>query len=226
MTDLGSESEVLRRRRAIAAVVLIVASVSVGVVVGRMSASIVPTESSRTNVAARQTSEPPKPLPSAAQPAPVAQVPAPVVQPPAPQPAAPQPSKLEIGKDLAGAGSAPASPTPQFAAAAIGEDRSPPADEPKASASGSDGKNGKTSDGGVTVINPAGSEIARDPSRSRVASERSGADTERVAADAGRADPRTAGFEECERRYSSFRREDGTYQPYGGGPRIRCPHLR
>jgi hypothetical protein len=32
--------------------------------------------------------------------------------------------------------------------------------------------------------------------------------------------------EECERRYSSFRRSDGTYQPFGGGPRQRCPHLR
>ncbi len=32
--------------------------------------------------------------------------------------------------------------------------------------------------------------------------------------------------EECERRYASFRRSDGTYQPYGGGPRQRCPHLR
>ena len=29
----------------------------------------------------------------------------------------------------------------------------------------------------------------------------------------------------CERRYSSFRRSDGTYQPYGGGRRQRCPLL-
>jgi hypothetical protein len=34
------------------------------------------------------------------------------------------------------------------------------------------------------------------------------------------------GLEECERRYSSIRRSDGTYQPFGGGPRMRCPHLR
>jgi hypothetical protein len=34
------------------------------------------------------------------------------------------------------------------------------------------------------------------------------------------------GFAECERRYSSFRASDGTYQPYGSGSRARCPHLR
>jgi hypothetical protein len=31
---------------------------------------------------------------------------------------------------------------------------------------------------------------------------------------------------ECERRYSSFRRSDGTYQPYGSRPREVCPLLR
>jgi len=46
---------------------------------------------------------------------------------------------------------------------------------------------------------------------------------------AGRQEPdrsadATAG--QCERRYSSFRRSDGTYQPFDGGPRKRCPLLR
>jgi hypothetical protein len=31
---------------------------------------------------------------------------------------------------------------------------------------------------------------------------------------------------QCERRYSSFRRSDGTYQPYGSGTRRPCPLLR
>ena len=31
---------------------------------------------------------------------------------------------------------------------------------------------------------------------------------------------------ECERRYSSFRASDGTYQPYGRSTRVRCPLLR
>jgi hypothetical protein len=34
------------------------------------------------------------------------------------------------------------------------------------------------------------------------------------------------GIAACERRYSSFRRSDGSYQPFGGGPRLRCPLLR
>jgi hypothetical protein len=33
-------------------------------------------------------------------------------------------------------------------------------------------------------------------------------------------------YAECERRYSSFRRSDGTYQPYGRSSRERCPFLR
>jgi hypothetical protein len=34
------------------------------------------------------------------------------------------------------------------------------------------------------------------------------------------------GIATCERRYTSFRRSDGTYQPFGGGARLRCPFLR
>lgn len=30
----------------------------------------------------------------------------------------------------------------------------------------------------------------------------------------------------CDRRYRSFRWSDGTFQPYGGGPRRLCPYLR
>jgi len=33
------------------------------------------------------------------------------------------------------------------------------------------------------------------------------------------------GIGACERQYASFRRSDGTYQPYDGGPRRRCPLL-
>ena len=210
MTDLARDLVSVRRRRAVAAFVLIIASVSVGAVVGRMSASIVPAASSRTNVAARQTSEPPKPLASAAQPAPL-------VQPPAPQP-----PKLEITRDLAASGSASASPAPQFVAAAMGESQVSSTDE-KGSADAGDTT---TADSKMAVINPGGSEVAQGTNRSRIASERAGAGTVRAAADAERPEARFGGSEECERRYSSFRREDGTYQPHGGGPRVRCPHLR
>jgi hypothetical protein len=30
----------------------------------------------------------------------------------------------------------------------------------------------------------------------------------------------------CDARFRSFRWSDGTYQPYGGGPRMLCPYLR
>ncbi|MEL6299952.1 MAG: BA14K family protein [Pseudomonadota bacterium] len=33
-------------------------------------------------------------------------------------------------------------------------------------------------------------------------------------------------WERCDDRFRSFRRSDGTYQPYGGGPRRLCPYLR
>jgi hypothetical protein len=32
-------------------------------------------------------------------------------------------------------------------------------------------------------------------------------------------------WEECDERYRSFRWSDGTFQPYGGGPRQLCPYL-
>ena len=33
-------------------------------------------------------------------------------------------------------------------------------------------------------------------------------------------------WEMCDDRYRSFRWSDGTFQPYGGGPRELCPYLR
>jgi len=48
-----------------------------------------------------------------------------------------------------------------------------------------------------------------------------------IAGAAAQADkPDDAAFGQCERRYSSFRRSDSTYQPLDGGPRRRCPLLR
>ena len=32
-------------------------------------------------------------------------------------------------------------------------------------------------------------------------------------------------WERCDNRYKSFRWSDGTFQPYGGGPRQLCPYL-
>jgi hypothetical protein len=33
------------------------------------------------------------------------------------------------------------------------------------------------------------------------------------------------GWQRCDDAYRSFRWEDGTFQPYGGGPRRLCPYL-
>lgn len=33
-------------------------------------------------------------------------------------------------------------------------------------------------------------------------------------------------WEDCDATYRSFRWSDGTFQPYGGGPRQLCPYLR
>jgi hypothetical protein len=54
------------------------------------------------------------------------------------------------------------------------------------------------------------------------------ADSGRPAAAGGQEPDKTADdtVGQCERRYSSFRPSDGTYQPFDGGPRKRCPLLR
>lgn len=50
------------------------------------------------------------------------------------------------------------------------------------------------------------------------------AETESPRAERNRATE--AGMAECERRYSSFRASDGTYQPYDRNSRVLCPFLR
>ena len=72
---------------------------------------------------------------------------------------------------------------------------------------------------GVTLINPGSAEAGRD------AQDR-GASRRESAAAAAPGNPTPAGSEECARRFSSFQPSDGTYQPYGGGRRERCPLLR
>ena len=70
---------------------------------------------------------------------------------------------------------------------------------------------------GVTLINPGSAEARPNPSEpSRPGRESAGKS----------ADSAPAGAEECQRRFSSFRPSDGTYQPFGGAARVRCPLLR
>jgi hypothetical protein len=69
------------------------------------------------------------------------------------------------------------------------------------------------------LINPGSADAGRD------AQDR-GASRRESAAAAAPGNPTPAGSEECARRFSSFQPSDGTYQPYGGGRRERCPLLR
>jgi hypothetical protein len=48
----------------------------------------------------------------------------------------------------------------------------------------------------------------------------------RSGSDEGAGEVDEAALQECERRYASFRRSDGTYQPYNRNFRERCPFLR
>jgi hypothetical protein len=70
----------------------------------------------------------------------------------------------------------------------------------------------------ATLINPDWAK-ARPAPRRRQAEAEAGSDRN-AARNADRA------VAECERRYASFRRSDGTYQPYGDRPRELCPMLR
>ena len=222
-----TETEAAQRRRAAAAFVLITASLAVGILIGRLSASVMPGESPRAETSAAKStspvSQPPKPL-AAAVPAPsppTAAPPQPASQPAQPSPSPSQPPKLALTKDLAAAENV-APPNMQVISAAIGDPAASTAQDADAGSAGA-------ADSKVSVINPGAGEAARETGKARAADNRSGsAPEQQVAADARRLESRysAGGVEECERRYSSFRREDGTYQPYGGGPRMRCPHLR
>jgi hypothetical protein len=77
--------------------------------------------------------------------------------------------------------------------------------------------NGEEANGapGVKLINP-------NPNQADAAA----VPARRVELDPAESEADRQSLAACERRYSSFRRSDGTYQPFGGGPRQRCPVLR
>jgi BA14K-like protein len=89
------------------------------------------------------------------------------------------------------------------------------AGDPASSASADDEANSPLPN--VTLINPSQEDALAAAAEPAAKSEAGTAEIE--AAD-------RQGIAACERRYSSFRRNDGTYQPFGGGPRQRCPLLR
>jgi hypothetical protein len=213
-----------RRARTVAAIAMIFASGTLGIIAGRTSTWLWPFDAPPAGGTAQQNTRVAGPEPARVEvgrPPPEARdLPAPTQQPiktqegpkesptapgslhsdaPAPPPPQAEPGQKETRSapsktNLAGEAKAPPMPA---AGERPAENREP----------------GTANRNNVTLINP--SQQHGEPSvglPSTVVNEDGGA--------------KSAGAAECERRYSSYRPSDGTYQPYGGGPRMRCPHLR
>lgn len=218
------------RLRTVAAAALLFAGLTLGFVLGRMSVGLISNAPSHDRpgqaVSERNTAAP---APQAASPAatpPAPTTPAPTTSPaPAQQPAAAVnpavPPVISPAPDSAASGAAPPEP-------AVARTQEPPkpvvapnwraaAGDPSGSASGND----EATERGprIKLINPSQANSATAPAEPARKAEVD--PIERIESEADR-----QGLAACERRYSSFRRSDGTYQPFGGGPRQRCPQLR
>jgi BA14K-like protein len=228
----------VQQLRSRAALAMVIASVAVGFIAGRASVWIVPFDASPMGATSRQaapasasegqavnppkqasvssgkSSKPPTPLilPENSTAAAPEQGPTILNRPSAAASsiAAPKPNAIgnESPKDI---GKRPDESANKPAPAAVDNGATPPAPEPAATPQ-PDRQN-------VTPIDPGRVDVARDAPNT----ERQAAASPREADRSGAGPP---GAEECERRFSSFRRSDGTYQPYGGGARQRCPLLR
>ena len=204
------------RLRTLAAAAILFAGIILGFALGRMSVWLVgfdtvarQTTPPRTSGAGRPTASPAAtvsaPQPKASQP--TVAVPA---SPPSPQPATPESQSARA-----------AEPAPN--AEAVTQEPPKPVVAPNWRPAAGDSANAPNANSGdrgagpnVKVINPGQDDaprVAAQPAR----------DAELGATEIETDQP---GIAACERRYSSFRRSDGTYQPYGGGPRQRCPLLR
>jgi BA14K-like protein len=216
------DADTLRLRRLAAAAILL-AGITLGFTFGRVSVWLV--DAPNTDMTARPASErgantavrttPPVPV---SEPRPSATAPATQLgRTPAANPSGPMPSPpLALTPDT----SPPPQPTPPATTAASQEPPKPVVAPNWRAASGEAGSNGKVEDKppglNVQLINPGqdnAPRVATEPARA--------ADPNQLESETDRQD-----IAACEKRYSSFRRSDGTYQPYGGGARQRCPLLR
>ena len=202
--------DAMHARRVVAALVLVAAGWATGFFAGRMSAWVFPVTD--TNTAALTAVLDKTPQHFAPNP-PKAEPPAPRVEdkqalaakqpepPAAPTPPEPQPDVTVLNKN------ASQQPSPQAGdnkRVAVAPDEGDRVEAPQ-------------NDARVAETN---AERAPDRRANRPDDER------RVSAmDDGHGFD-AAGVAECESRYSSFRRSDGTYQPYGRSSRQVCPFLR
>jgi BA14K-like protein len=198
----------MRRLRSRAAMAMMVASVAVGFIAGRASVWVLPFEDRPVPSSARHL---------AAKPEPVAATPQPVAATPQPEPrqAASLPLSAPISDGKSSKPPTPLAALPEEPAQKPAEPAKGPADQPNMSAS-----MGEPARQSVTVLNPNRPDAGRD------AAGREAQDLRRTAGPDQGSDGGGAGAAECEKRFSSFRKSDGTYQPYGGGARQRCPLLR
>jgi len=214
------DAEILRLRT-LAAAALLFAGVTVGFVLGRMSVWLIsstPSHDTAVHAASNHNAAAPGPTapPDTTSPA-TAQH-----SPEAPSPAGP--AMVSPGPAVA---PSRGSPTVNSAASGTGTQEPPkPVVAPNFRAAGkppgSAGRNESTGDDEanrappIKLINPTQADAA-----SATAAPVGKAAADPIESEADRQD-----IAACERRYSSFRRSDGTYQPFGGGPRQRCPMLR
>src|SRR5262245_18077021 len=215
------------RLRTVAAAAILLAGITVGFTLGRMSVWLIATGAPGQGAAAREGGERGASAPSApkatAGPAAATAQGAPTPGPTTSAPATPQatlPPKAAASTLPTPTSTAPAGPESVPAAGATGTPTQEPpkpvvapnwraaAGDPPGSGTGNDPPN-------VKLINP------RDADLRVPAAEPTNPD-----ADVAEIETDRQGIAACERRYSSYRRNDGTYQPFGGGPRLRCPLLR
>jgi BA14K-like protein len=209
MTYRGSETrmwlpeERARFVRIVAACVLVTAGWSVGFFSGRMSAWFFPVDRQVPALVALKEPAP--------EPARVAKAPAETRSsdqksgPAQPNVSASAPAESATGQDHQPPGQLPSNQPEDKAGNAAA---TAPAEPPETSA--------KPPQRGATLMNQDWARASLDPRQP----DRSPAVLDEDAPHD------TAAIGECERRYSSFRRSDGTYQPYGRASREVCPFLR
>lgn len=188
-TTLGHEREPMMDRRTqtrmVGAAVMMVASATVGLVAGRMSAWVVPVETARSpevRSVKPKTAEPPKPV---------------VLALPSSEPQA-QLHTEPTRRDVPQGQEVPLNVATGYATPEMSASAAPPQ---------------------LTIVNPHSATSDFDAGDEGTLQ----LETVSPAVATGSLDSAVA---QCERRYSSFRRSDGTYQPFGSGTRRPCPLLR
>lgn len=199
--------------RAIGALALLLAGWGMGFVSGRLSALVFPVEATTTDAPtavpapAASVSLPNTPPAIAQAPPPASNANDARAAPPASSQPPPPPSAApHAHTESAAAAPMPAAPPPTVADG-VARDRGDAASVPEAA----DPQSEAYRPAAGRIINPDGMKSGQ---------------TEPSAAELSETPAREARMAECERRYVSFRRSDGTYQPYGRSARETCPLLR